>query len=102
MAPRSLRGRGSVVCLTEFTASDAVDARRGRSAPRCTSCPAGSTTRDRVPTRWCRTTVLERYGLLGLPFVLYPAITYAHKNHETLVAAFARISPSARPRPGWC
>jgi glycosyltransferase involved in cell wall biosynthesis len=31
--------------------------------------------------------------------VLYPAITYAHKNHETLVAAFARLSaahPEAR------
>ena len=36
--------------------------------------------------------MLERHRLLGRPFVLYPAITYAHKNHETLVAAFARLA----------
>ena len=36
--------------------------------------------------------VLERHRLLGRPFVLYPAITYAHKNHEILVAAFARLA----------
>jgi alpha-1,3-rhamnosyl/mannosyltransferase len=34
--------------------------------------------------------VRERYGLAG-PVVLYPAITYPHKNHGVLVEAFARV-----------
>ncbi len=35
-------------------------------------------------------TLLERYGLTG-PVVLYAAITYPHKDHRTLLAAFARV-----------
>lgn len=35
--------------------------------------------------------VLERHGIGGRPFFLYPVITYPHKNHETLITAFARI-----------
>lgn len=36
-------------------------------------------------------TVRSRYHLDG-PIVLYPAITYPHKNHERLVAAFAQVT----------
>lgn len=36
--------------------------------------------------------VLTRYGIDDRPFFLYPVITYAHKNHETLIEAFARIA----------
>jgi glycosyltransferase involved in cell wall biosynthesis len=34
--------------------------------------------------------VRERYALDG-PVILYPAITYPHKNHAVLVAAFAEV-----------
>jgi glycosyltransferase involved in cell wall biosynthesis len=37
--------------------------------------------------------VRERYRL-GDRVILYPTITYAHKDHVTLVQAFARIAPS--------
>lgn len=37
------------------------------------------------------TVVRRRFGLDG-PFVVYPAITYPHKNHATLVRAFARLA----------
>jgi alpha-1,3-rhamnosyl/mannosyltransferase len=36
--------------------------------------------------------VLARYAIGDRPFFLYPVITYAHKNHETLIRAFARIA----------
>ena len=37
-----------------------------------------------------RDTLVARYGLTG-PVVLYPAITYPHKDHATLLAAFERV-----------
>ena len=33
-----------------------------------------------------------RYGLDQRPFFLFPAITYPHKNHLTLVRAFAEVA----------
>ncbi|HET8929813.1 MAG TPA: glycosyltransferase family 1 protein [Acidimicrobiales bacterium] len=39
------------------------------------------------------TEMRRRFRLDG-PFVLYPAITYPHKNHATLVRAFARLAES--------
>jgi alpha-1,3-rhamnosyl/mannosyltransferase len=36
--------------------------------------------------------VLERFDIGDRPFFLYPVITYAHKNHATLIGAFARIA----------
>jgi len=38
--------------------------------------------------------VLNRLGLDGSPYLLYPAITYPHKNHVTAVRAFAGLCPS--------
>jgi glycosyltransferase involved in cell wall biosynthesis len=43
--------------------------------------------------------VLRRIAEAGDPFFVYPVITYAHKNHRTLIegfAAVARSHPSAR------
>jgi alpha-1,3-rhamnosyl/mannosyltransferase len=37
-------------------------------------------------------TVLARYGIDDRPFFVYPVITYPHKNHETLIVAFAQIA----------
>ena len=36
--------------------------------------------------------VLGRLGIAGHPYVLYPAITYPHKNHVVLVEAMARLA----------
>ena len=37
--------------------------------------------------------VARRYRL-GRQSILYPAITYPHKDHETLIEAFSRLAPS--------
>jgi len=93
MAPRSLRAAARVICLTSFTATDAV-VLAGVDPTRVSLVPSGVVDPGPGPDPLVRESVLDRHGLLGHPFVLYPAITYAHKNHETLVAAFARIAGS--------
>lgn len=93
LAPRSLRAAEAVICLTEFTAADA-EQRAGVPADRIRLVPSGVDDPGPAPDPLVREAVLERYGLEGRPFVLYPAITYAHKNHETLVAAFAGLVES--------
>jgi glycosyltransferase involved in cell wall biosynthesis len=40
--------------------------------------------------------ILDRLGLGGAPYVVYPAITYPHKNHAVLVDALARLA-NGRP-----
>ena len=90
VAPRSLRAATAVICLTDFTASDAVrlaavDPSRIRLVPPGVDDPGPD------PDPVLAEAVLQRYGLVSRPFALYPAITYAHKNHETLIAAFARL-----------
>ncbi len=91
VAPRSLRAAAAVVCLTDFTAGDAV-AVAGVDPTRVRLVPCGVDDPGPGPDPLVQEAVLERHRLMGRPFVLYPAITYAHKNHETLVAAFARLA----------
>jgi glycosyltransferase involved in cell wall biosynthesis len=91
VAPRSMRAASTVVCLSEFTAGDAVD-RAGIDPSQVRLVPCGVSDPGAAVDHVLRDCVLDRFGLTDRPFVLYPAITYAHKNHETLVAAFARIS----------
>jgi glycosyltransferase involved in cell wall biosynthesis len=98
VAPRSLRSAEAVVCLTDFTAGDAV-AVAGVDPTRVRLVPCGVDDPGSGPDPLVQDAVLERHGLLGRPFVLYPAITYAHKNHETLIAAFSHLAadhPDAR------
>lgn len=40
------------------------------------------------------TGVLDRLGLTGVQFLLYPAITYPHKNHITAIRALAGLRQS--------
>lgn len=93
VAPRSMRAARTVVCLSEFTAGDAVD-RAGVDRSRVRLVPCGVADPGAAVDHLVRDRVLTRLGLADGRFVLYPAITYAHKNHETLVAAFARIAAS--------
>ena len=90
LAPRSLRSAAQVVCLTSFTAQDAVEL-AGVDPGRIVLVPCGIDAATTDPTQDQRAAVLEGLGLQPGRFVLYPAITYEHKNHRTLIAAFARI-----------
>lgn len=90
VAPRSLRAAAAVVCLTRFTADDAVQ-RAGVRSDRVFLVPCGVDDPGASTDAARSAELLERLGLTGRPFVLYPAITYPHKNHATLVAAFAAL-----------
>jgi glycosyltransferase involved in cell wall biosynthesis len=89
-APRSLRSARLVLALSSFTADDVVE-RCGIDPARVRLVPAGvdDAGPDPAPARIAE--VEARYGLAGRRVVLYPAITYAHKNHETLVRATASV-----------
>jgi len=90
MAPRSLRAAWRVVCLTQFTASDAVTL-AGVAPERIALVPSGVGPAGPAPSVERRSAVLENLGLSGHRFLLFPAITYEHKNHRTLLEAFARL-----------
>ena len=90
VAPRSLRAASAVVCLSQFTADDAV-ARAGVEPARVRLVPCGVEDPGAAVDRAHAAELLERYGLTDRPFVLFPAITYPHKNHATLLAAFAAL-----------
>jgi len=90
MAPRSLRNADRVVCLSGFVANDVVeragvDEARIRLVPCGVADPGASFDRDRLAR------LLAELKLTNHPYVLYPAITYPHKNHPVLIAAFAEV-----------
>lgn len=91
VVPPSLRRARTVITLTDFTAADAV-ARCGIDPGRIRRVPSGIDPPGPPPPGDVVADVLARYGLDGRRIVLYPAITYPHKNHETLVRAFARLA----------
>lgn len=93
VAPRSLRAAALVVTLTGFTGTDAVE-RAGVDPARLRRVPSGIDEPGPEPDPLIVEETLARYGLAGRRVVLYPAITYDHKNHRTLVAAMARLAPS--------
>ena len=91
--PRSLRRASRVVCLSDFTAGDAV-VLAGVDPSRVAIVPSGVDPVDLIesgPSQQERSEVLARFGLSDTRFLLLPAITYTHKNHRTLVDAFARL-----------
>lgn len=94
-APRSVRRARTVVCLSEFVASDVVN-RVGIGRERIRIIPCGVNEPEVAFDKDRLARLLASLGLTKRPFILYPAITYPHKNHETLVAAFAQI---VRTRP---
>jgi glycosyltransferase involved in cell wall biosynthesis len=96
VVPRSLRAAHRVVCLAGFTARDAVSV-AGVDPGRIALIPSGVDPAGPGPAPERRDQVLGGLGLTDRQFVLYPAITYEHKNHRTLLEAFARLRNS---RPG--
>lgn len=85
--PRSVKTARAVAVPSEHVrrsvlARTGVDPDRVITIPHGVAWPrAGATAEDDLR---------RRYGIEG-PFVLYPAITYPHKNHATLVEAFAAV-----------
>jgi len=98
VAPRSLRRAVRVVCLSQFTAGDAeriagVDPRRIAIVSSGVD-PIELDSPESLRGVSESAEVLTRFGLEAGAFILYPAITYDHKNHRTLIDAFARLGPS--------
>jgi glycosyltransferase involved in cell wall biosynthesis len=88
MVPRSVRRARAVVTLSEWARHDLSD--RLHVDPRRIFCvPPGLDAPTAVIDE--EDEVLRAYQLGGRPFFLYPAITYPHKNHETLARAFALL-----------
>jgi len=91
VVPPSVRAARVVVTLTRWTQRDVV---RHFDVPadRLWLVPSGIDLPplDVDPTGLDAT--LARHDLVGHPYFLYPAITYPHKNHATLVRAFAAVA----------
>ena len=84
--PRSVRAARVVVTPSEFVRRSVIagldaDPARVVTVPHGVDLPVAATARAELEAR---------YRIDG-PVVLYPAITYPHKNHLTLVEAFAGV-----------
>jgi alpha-1,3-rhamnosyl/mannosyltransferase len=94
--PRSVRRARAVAVPSEFVRRSVI-ARFGADPARVVAIPHGVAAvapGAATPAEVVR----ARYRLDG-PVVLYPAITYPHKNHVTLIEAFAQLRaqhPEAR------
>ncbi|WP_426573318.1 glycosyltransferase family 4 protein [Aquihabitans sp. McL0605] len=91
MIPRAARKAAMVFTPSDPTSQSVVE-HLGVPPSRVTTVPHGieppiPVSADDVAA------VRERYHLDG-QIILYPAITYPHKDHVTLVRAFARLAPS--------
>ncbi len=89
--PRALRRAVIVVTLTEHTRHDVVD-RMGVAPERIFVVPPGITRGDAERDADDEARVREAYALGQRPYFIYPTITYPHKNHLTLVRAFAQLA----------
>lgn len=87
VVPRSVRAARRVAVPSEFVRQSLVTT-IGADPERVVVIPHGVETHP-APTP--AAVLAERYQLDG-PVVLYPAITYPHKNHSVLVDAFAAVA----------
>ena len=86
MMPRSAESARLILTPSEFTRRTVIE-RLSIDASVVRAVPHGISPRtDRVEG----SDVRERFGIGG-PFFLYPAATYPHKNHLTLLQAFSRL-----------
>jgi len=90
MLPWSMHAADRIVTLTEHTKEDLH--RQLRVDPhKVTIVPSGIRLSQGPVDPLLAQRVRHRYRLADRPFLLYPAITYPHKNHETLIRAFAQV-----------
>lgn len=93
MLPRSAARAAMVLTPSDPTSASVVE-RLGVPEGRVRTVPHGIEPPAPVPPDVVAS-VRARYRL-GTKVILYPAITYPHKDHATLVAAFARLA-ATRP-----
>lgn len=79
--PRSLAAARHVLAISEFTKRTLVEA-CGVAPEKVTAIPLGFTPRD--------VSRVEPYRI-GLPYLYYPAATFPHKAHETLLRTVAAL-----------
>jgi glycosyltransferase involved in cell wall biosynthesis len=79
--PRSLTRARHVIAISEFTKRTLVEA-CGVASEKVTAIPLGFTPRD--------VSQVEPYRD-GLPYLYYPAATFPHKAHDTLLRALAAL-----------
>lgn len=87
MLPWSVRRAETIVTVSEFCRGRLVE-RLGVDPQRVAVVPApvdDSSTASDMP-------LAAAVPDLATPFVLYPALTYSHKNHEILLRALARLA----------
>jgi glycosyltransferase involved in cell wall biosynthesis len=92
--PRSVRRAAAVTTLSAWVARDVSD-RLGVPLDKMVVIPPGADSPG-PSTEQAVVPVLERHQLVDRRFFLYPAITYPHKNHVTLLRAFARVASQHR------
>lgn len=91
MLPRSAQ-RASLIVTPSDPAGDDVVRRLGVARDRVRTVPHGISPPSPPPPDLVA--LVRRRYRLGRQAILYPAITYPHKDHVTLVRAFARLAPS--------
>ncbi|MET0728431.1 MAG: glycosyltransferase family 1 protein [Acidimicrobiales bacterium] len=84
--PRSVRRARAVIVPSEFVRRSVLD-HVGGDADKVVVIPHGVETFEPATPP---DVLADRFGLHG-PVVLYPAITYPHKNHRVLLDAFADV-----------
>ena len=89
--PSSVRRAAAITVPSEFVKTTVVDA-FGFAAERIVVVPHGLDPQFGEAPGPDEARLRDRYGLSGR-FVLYPAITHPHKNHATLLQAFAGLGP---------
>jgi len=88
--PTSVKRAVVVIVLTEFIRQDVVE-RIGIDPEKILLVPPGIDPPLPIDPAVALAT-RRRHGIGEAPFFLYPAITYAHKNHVSLVRAFGRVA----------
>lgn len=86
MVPRSAEAARRVLVPSEYSRRTVIE-RLSIDPSLVVVVPHGIAPRDEVELP---TDVRGRYGLAG-PYFLYPAATYPHKNHLTLLEGFAKL-----------
>ncbi|HEY4376807.1 MAG TPA: glycosyltransferase family 1 protein [Acidimicrobiales bacterium] len=90
MLPRSVRAARMVVTPSDHVSRRVRD-RFGLPEGRVRTVPHGVA--PVVPSDpAARVAARQRHGLAGRRFVLYPAVPYVHKDHATLLRAFAALA----------
>ncbi len=91
MMPRSIKRAALVATPSEFVRSTVIDAFGGDPA-RVVVVTHGVPEID-PPDQAFQASVLQRYGVAGRPYVVYPAITHPHKGHVVLVEMLRHLAP---------